>query len=164
MSNTKLGGTPITTKGEFPKVGEKLPTIRLIKSDLSELTNEDLKGKKVVFNVFPSVDTDVCAMQLGQFSNKLKDREDVMLVFASMDLPFALNRFCGDKGIENAVTTSDFRHKSIANNGMEMKEGALAGLYARGVMVTDENGIITYCELCKDIVDEPDYEAALKGL
>ena len=103
MSKTHLGGTPISTTGEFPKVGEQLPTIRLIKSDLSELTNEDLKGKKVVFNVFPSVDTDVCAMQLGQFSNKLKDREDVMLVFASMDLPFALKRFCGDKGIENAA-------------------------------------------------------------
>lgn len=164
MSKTHLGGTPISTTGEFPKVGEQLPTIRLIKSDLSELTNEDLKGKKVVFNVFPSVDTDVCAMQLGQFSNKLKDREDVMLVFASMDLPFALKRFCGDKRIESAVTTSDFRHKSIADNGMEMVDGALAGLYARGVMVTDENGTITYSELCNDIVDEPNYEEALKGL
>ncbi|MEN8928634.1 MAG: thiol peroxidase [Flavobacteriales bacterium] len=164
MSNTKLGGTPITTKGDFPKVGDQLPNVRLIKSDLSELTNADLKGKKVVFNVFPSVDTDVCAMQLGQFSNKLKDREDIMLVFASMDLPFALKRFCGDKGIENAVTTSDFRHKSIANNGMEMEDGALAGLYARGVMVTDETGKITYSELCNDIVDEPNYEEALKGL
>jgi len=164
MSQTHLGGTPITTKGEFPKVGDKLPNIKLIKEDLSELTNEDLKGKKVVFNTFPSVDTDVCATQLGTFSNKMKDREDVMLVFASMDLPFALKRFCGDKGIENAVTTSDFRHKSIANNGMEMAEGALSGLYARGVMVTDENGTITYSELCNDIVDEPNYEKALAAL
>ena len=164
MSKTHLGGTPIATIGEFPKVGEQIPNIRLIKSDLSELTNQDFKGKKVVFNVFPSVDTDVCAMQLVQFSEKLKSREDVMLVFASMDLPFALKRFCGDKGIENAVTTSDFRHKSIAKNGMEMADGALAGLYARGVMVTDETGKITYSELCNDIVDEPNYEAALKGL
>ncbi len=164
MSNIRLGGTPISTKGEFPKLGDKLPEIRLIKADLSELTNEDLKGKKVVFNIFPSVDTDVCAMQLGTFSNKLKDRDDVMLVFASMDLPFALKRFCADKGIENAVTTSDFRHKSIANKGIEMEDGALAGLYARGVMVTDETGTITYSELCKDIVDEPNYEEALKAL
>jgi thiol peroxidase len=164
MSQTQLGGALISTKGEFPKVGDKLPAFRLVKSDMSELTNEDLKGKKVVFNVFPSVDTDVCAMQLGQFSNKLKDREDVALVFASMDLPFALKRFCGDKGIENAVTTSDFRHKSIANYGMEMADGALAGLYARGVMVTDETGTITYSELCSEILDEPNYEEALKGL
>lgn len=162
MSNVAFNGNPVDIKGEFPKVGDQLPQLRLVKTDLSELNYDDLKGKKVVFNVFPSVDTGICAMSLKQFSSKLKDRSDVVLVFASLDLPFAFSRFCGAEGIENAITTSDFKHRDW-NNGI-MASGPLAGLFVRGVLVTDENLNIVHAELVPEITHEPDYEAALKHL
>src|SRR5690554_7181047 len=107
----KFKGTSISTSGNFPKVGDTLPEMKLVKSDLSELNTNELKGKKVVFNIFPSVDTAVCAMQLTKFANQLKNREDVALVFTSLDLPFAFSRFCSAEGINNAITTSDFRYR-----------------------------------------------------
>jgi len=164
MAKTNFKGDPVNTKGDFPQVGEALSGLRLINTDLSELTENDLKGKKVVFNVFPSVDTGVCAMQLKTFSSKLKDREDVKLVFASLDLPFALGRFCGAEGIENAVVTSDFKHRSLEEKGLLMTDGALDGLYARACMVLDENLNIVHSELVSDITIEPDYDAALEHL
>jgi len=103
MSTAAFKGEVVNTRGNFPAVGDKISGLNLIKTDLSALTDEDLTGKKVVFNIFPSLDTGVCAMQLKMFSSKLKDREDVVLLFASLDLPFTLNRFCGAEGIENAI-------------------------------------------------------------
>lgn len=164
MSTVTLGGNPVEVKGEFPKVGQQLPKLRLVKTDMSELNYDDLKGKKVVFNVFPSVDTGVCATSLRQFSSKLKDREDVVLVFASMDLPFAFKRFCGAEGIENAITTSDFKHKDWSANFAVMSSGPLAGLFVRGVMVANENMEIVHSELVPEIAQEPNYDAALEFL
>ncbi|NAS32588.1 thiol peroxidase [Flavobacteriaceae bacterium R38] len=164
MSAITFKDQAIEVKGTFPQVGDTLPELRLIKSDLSELNTSDLKGKKVVFNIFPSVDTSVCALQLKQFSNQLKDREDVVLVFASLDLPFAFSRFCAAEGIENAITTSDFKYKSLENMGVLMESGPLAGLYARGVLVTDENLNVVHSELVSEVVNEPDYEASLKHI
>ena len=164
MSQVKFAGNPIDISGEFPKVGEQLPDLRLLKTDLSELNYDELKGKKVVFNVFPSVDTGVCAMSLRTFSEKLKDRSDVVLVFTSLDLPFAFKRFCAAEGIENAITTSDFRYKDWAKNNSWMSSGPLTGLYARGVVVTDENLKIVHSELVPEITQEPNYDAALKHL
>lgn len=160
----KFKDTTIKLSGNFPQVGDQLPEMRLVKTDLSELNTNDLKGKKVVFNVFPSVDTAVCATQLSQFSNKLKDRSDVVLVFTSLDLPFALNRFCADKGIENAITTSDFRYHDAEKLGALMEDGPLNKLYARGVLVTDENLTIKHSELVDEVTNEPNYEEALKLL
>ncbi|WP_199851628.1 thiol peroxidase [Brumimicrobium mesophilum] len=157
----KFKGTTIQTSGDFPKVGDKLPEMKLVKSDLTELNTNDLKGKKVVFNIFPSVDTSVCAMQLNKFADKLKHREDVALVFTSLDLPFALKRFCTSKGIENAITTSDYRYGDAHQLGTIMKGGPLDGLHARGVIVTDENLVVQYAELVEEVTDEPNYEAAL---
>ena len=159
--NLKFKGTAIKTNGNFPKVGDKLPEMRLVKTDLSELNTNDLKGKKVVFNIFPSVDTAVCAMQLNKFAAQLKDREDVALVFTSLDLPFAFKRFCTDEGIENAITTSDYRHRDANKLGAVMQGGPLDGLHARGVIVTDENLVVQYSELVEEVTDEPDYKAAL---
>lgn len=164
MSKTKFKGEEVNTKGSFPKIGDVLPDLKLIKSDLSTLTNADLKGKKVVFNIFPSVDTSVCAVQLKQFAHKLKDNKDVIPLFTSLDLPFALNRFCAAEGIENAITTSDFRFKSMASHGCEILDGGLKGLYARAVVVTDENLNIVYSQLVDDIINEPNYEEALKHI
>lgn len=157
----KFKGTSISTSGNFPKVGDTLPEMKLVKSDLSELNTNELKGKKVVFNIFPSVDTAVCAMQLTKFANQLKNREDVALVFTSLDLPFAFSRFCSAEGINNAITASDFRYRDADQLGAVMKGGPLAGLHARGVIVTDENLVIQYSELVEEVTDEPDYDAAL---
>ena len=157
----KFKGSTIKTNGNFPKVGDTLPEMRLVKTDLSELNTNDLKGKKVVFNIFPSVDTAVCAMQLNKFAAKLKDRKDVALVFTSLDLPFAFKRFCTDEGIENAITTSDYRHRDADKLGAVMEGGPLSGLHARGVIVTDENLVVQYSELVNEVTDEPNYEAAL---
>ena len=164
MSQVTIGGNPIDIEGNFPEVGQPLPELRLLKTDLSALDYEELKVKKVVFNVFPSEDTGVCAASLRTFSDQLKDRSDVVLLFVSLDLPFAFKRFCAAEGIENAITTSDFRYKDWAKNNSWMASGPLAGLYARGVLVTDEQLKIVHSELVPEIGQEPDYEAAMKHL
>jgi thiol peroxidase len=162
MANTKFKGNPIQTEGAFPQVGDQAPDFQLIKADLSEAKLSDFAGKKVIFNIFPSVDTAVCALQLKTFSQKAASMDDVVLLFASMDLPFALNRFCAAEGIANAVTTSDFRFHSLAKNyGVKMTNGPLNGLYARATLVINESGKVVYSELVDDVVNEPDYDAAL---
>lgn len=159
---TLFKGNPINLNGETPQVGDQFPNLRLVKADLSVLETKDLKGKKIVFNYMPSVDTAVCALQLNQFTNRLKDNKDVINLFASKDLPFALSRFCGAEGIENAVTTSDFRFNDLEKIGVMMTDGPLVGLAARGTIVIDENQKIVYAELTNDIIDEPNYDEALK--
>jgi len=162
MSKTAFKGKVVSLNGDALKVGSQFPNLRLVKADLSIIETKDLKGKTIVFNYMPSVDTSVCALQLTTFSNKLKDRKDVVNVFASYDLPFALSRFCSAKGIVNAITTSDFRFRDLEKIGVVMTDGPLVGLAARGTLVIDENQTIIYAQLTKDIVDEPDYEEALK--
>ena len=165
MATTNFKGNPVQTKGDFPQLGSQAPDFKMIKSDLSEVSLADLKGKKVIFNIFPSVDTAVCALQLKTFSQKAAQLNDVVLLFASMDLPFALNRFCGAEGIENAMTVSDFRYHSLAENyGVKMTDGPLSGLYARATLVLDEDHKVVYSELVSDIVNEPNYDAAMKTL
>ena len=162
MAKTNFKGNPVNTKGNFPQVGDSAPDFILVKTDLTEVTLSDLKGKKVIFNIFPSVDTAVCALQLKTFSQKAAQLDDVVLLFASMDLPFALGRFCGAEGIENAVTTSDFRHHSLAGSyGVKMTDGPLSALYARATLVLDQDHKVVYSELVSDIVNEPNYDAAL---
>ncbi|MCB1583240.1 MAG: thiol peroxidase [Marinicella sp.] len=165
MATINFKGNSIHTEGKFPQVGEQAPDFQLIKADLSEAKLSDFAGKKVIFNIFPSVDTAVCALQLKTFSQKGAAMDDVVLLFASMDLPFALNRFCAAEGIANAVTTSDFRFHSLAKNyGVKMVDGPLSGLYARATLVINESGEVVYSELVDDVVNEPDYDAALATL
>jgi len=165
MATINFKGQPINTSGQFPKIGEQAPDFKLVKADLSETTLADYKGKAVVFNIFPSVDTAVCALQLKTFSQKAGQRDDVVMLFASMDLPFALNRFCAAEGVKNAVTASDFRHHSLAENyGVKMLDGPLAGLYARATLVLDAGHQVIYSELVSDVVNEPDYDAAMASL
>jgi len=165
MAIINFKGNPIQTIGDFPQLGTQAPDFKLVKGDLSEVSLEDLKGKKIIFNIFPSVDTAVCALQLKTFSQKAAQLDDVVLLFASMDLPFALNRFCAAEGIENAITASDFRYNSLAENyGVLMKQGPLSGLYARATLVLDENHKVTYSELVSDVVNEPDYDKAMAAL
>lgn len=162
MATINFKGNPIQTNGTFPQVGDQAPNFKMIKSDLSEVSLVDLKDKKIIFNIFPSIDTAVCALQLKTFSQKASKLEDVVLLFASMDLPFALNRFCSAEGIENAMTVSDFRYHSLAENyGVKMTDGPLSGLYARATLVLNENHKVVYSELVSDVVNEPNYDAAM---
>lgn len=165
MATVKFKGNDLKTSGDLPKEGQKAPEFSLVKSDLSTLKLSDLKGKKVVFNIFPSVDTDVCANQLRTFCQKLSDRDDLALVFASMDLPFAFNRFCAAENISNAITGSDFRDQSLAQNyGVKLTEGPIAGLYARAVLVIDEDGNVVHSQLVDEITEEPDYDKAIAAV
>jgi thiol peroxidase len=165
MATINFKGNPIQTYGDFPALGDQAPNFKLVKGDLSEVCLSDLKGKKVIFNIFPSVDTAVCALQLKTFSQKAAELEDVVLLFASMDLPFALNRFCAAEGIKNAITASDFRHRSLVDHyGVKMVEGPLSGLYARATLVLDQNHKVVYSELVSDVVNEPNYEKAMAAL
>jgi len=164
MTTITFKGGPIHTNGDFPEVGQLLADFQLVTGDLSEVSLQDFKGKRIVFNIFPSIDTAVCAMQLKAFSQKMAGIEDLILLSASLDLPFALNRFCGAEGIKNAVTTSDFRYHNLENYGAIMTDGPLAGLSARAVLILDEDHKIIYSELVKEVTDEPNYSAALKVL
>jgi thioredoxin-dependent peroxiredoxin len=165
MTTVTLKGNPVTLQGPLPEVGSAAPEFTVVKADLAEQRLSDLKGKKIVLNIFPSIDTGVCALQLKTFSQRLAGRDDVAAVFVSMDLPFAHGRFCGAEGISNAITGSDFRHRSIGQRyGVGIKDGPLAGLYARATLVIDANGIVRHAELVKEITEEPDYDAAMAVL
>ncbi|MGJ8656553.1 MAG: thiol peroxidase [Akkermansiaceae bacterium] len=165
MAQITFKGTPVNTSSTLPAVGSAAPDFSVVNTDLSTVSLADFAGKKVVINVFPSVDTGVCAMQLKSFNQKVDGKDDVALLFVSLDLPFALGRFCGAEGIKNAVTTSDFRDQSFANAyGVKLVDGPLAGLLSRAVIVLDESHNVTYSELVSEITNEPDYDAAMAAL
>lgn len=162
MTSLTFKGNKIDTIGNFPKAGDIAPNFTLVQSDLSEISLSDLKGRKVIFNIFPSVDTAVCALQLKKFSQAVSTLDNVVLLFASLDLPFAFSRFCGAEGITNAITASDFRAHSLEENyGIKMQGGPLDGLYARAVLVLNENHEIVYSELVQEVTDEPNYDKAI---
>lgn len=167
MSNaiTHFKGTEVALSGAFPAAGDTAPDFKVVASDLSEVTISSFKGKKVVLNTFPSVDTGVCAMQLKSFSKLAAEKENVELVFVSQDLPFAFGRFCGSEGIENATTCSDFRYAEAGEAlGVKMTSGPLTGLLARSVLVLDEELKVVHSELVSEVTDEPDYSAAMNAL
>ena len=151
--------------GEFVKVGSKAPDFKLVKTDLSTLSLDDLKGKRVILNIFPSLDTKVCAMSVRQFNARAASLPDTVIVAVSKDLPFAHERFCTTNGIENVIPASDFRNYGFAEDyGVAMKNGALAGLLARAIVVIDKDGMVTYTELVPEISQEPDYDKAINSL
>jgi len=165
MAKITFKGDPVNTSGSLPAVGSAAPDFALVNTDLSTVTLADFAGKKVIINVFPSVDTGVCAMQLKTFNQRVDGKDDVALLFVSLDLPFALGRFCGAEGVENAITASDFRARSFAKDyGIEMQDGPLAGLYARAALILDADHKVIYSELVPEITQEPDYEAAMAAL
>lgn len=165
MAQITFKGDTVNTTGELPAIGSTAPDFSLVNTDLSTVTLADFAGKKVVINIFPSVDTGVCALQLKTFSKLAADKDGVALLFVSLDLPFAYGRFCGAEGIENAVTASDFRSLSFAKDyGIKMTDGPLAGLYARATLVLDTDHKIVYSELVPEITQEPDYDAAIAAL
>ncbi len=165
MSTVTLGGNPVNTSGDLPAAGADAPGFSLTKADLSTTTHADYAGKRVVFNIFPSIDTKVCATSVRRFNEAASTLDNTVVLCVSADLPFAMGRFCGAEGIENVVTASTFRSPEFgADYGVTMTDGKLAGLMARAVVVVNESGDVVYSELVPEIAQEPNYDAAIAAL
>ena len=165
MAEFKLQGNTFNTVGDLPEVGAAAPDFSLTRTDLTEITLGDLKGQRIVLNVFPSLDTDVCAASVRRFNEVAQGMEDTYVLCASMDLPFAHKRFCGAEGLEAVVSVSDFRTGAFGDAyGVKIVDGPLAGLLARSVLIIDESGKVIYTELVPETAQEPDYDAALAHL
>lgn len=165
MASITLGGNPVHTSGELPKVGTKLADFKLVKNDLSTATLSDFAGTNLVLNIFPSIDTGTCATSVRTFNTTASQLENTKVLCISRDLPFAQKRFCGAEGIENVVNLSDFKDGSFGKtNGLEIIDGVLAGLHSRSIIVVDANGSVIYTEQVPEIASEPNYEAALAVL
>jgi thiol peroxidase len=164
MAKITFKGTPIHTIGELPAKGSAAPDFTLVKQDLSEAVLSDYKGKRLVLNIFPSIDTGVCAMSVRTFNEKAAALKNTVVLCVSMDLPFAQSRFCGAEGIKNVTTASAFRSAFGEHYGVTIADGPLAGLLSRAVVVIDEKGKVIYAEQVPEIAQEPDYAAALAVL
>lgn len=164
MAKITLKGNPLSTFGELPRVGAIAPEFTLTKRDLSSVNSNNYKGKKIVLNIFPSIDTPVCAQSVKKF-NEAATKGDSVVLCISMDLPFAASRFCGAEGIEKVEFLSSFRGGTFGMDyGVKIVDGPLEGLFARAIVVIDENGKVIYNELVPEIAQEPDYDKALKAL
>lgn len=165
MASITLGGNPVHTSGELPAVGSKLADFKLVQNDLSVASLSNFAGKKLVLNIFPSVDTGTCAASVRKFNESASGLENTTVLCISRDLPFAQKRFCGAEGLENVVNLSDFQGGAFGKaNGLEITDGPLAGLHSRAIIVVDADGTITHTEQVAEIANEPNYEAALAAL
>ncbi len=164
MATITFKGTPIHTIGKLPAQGSSAPDFVLVKQDLSETVLADYKGKRLVLNIFPSIDTGVCAMSVRKFNEKAAALKNTVVLCVSMDLPFAQSRFCGAEGIKNVVTASSFRSAFGDHYGVTIADGPLAGLLSRAVIVVSETGKVIYTEQVPEIAQEPNYDAALAAL
>jgi len=164
MAEITLGGNPVHTAGELPAVGSTAPGFTLVRADLSEATLADYEGKKKVLNIFPSLDTDICATSVRTFNEKAAGREDTVVLNVSADLPFAHKRFCAAEGLEGVETLSVFRSSFADDYGLKIVDGVMAGLCSRSVLVLDGENKVLYGEQVPEIAQEPDYESALAVL
>ena len=165
MAETAFKGKPVHTIGDLPAVGAAAPAFSLTGDDLGALTSEGLAEGRVVLNIFPSIDTPVCAQSVRAFNERAAALEGTTVVCVSADLPFAAGRFCEAEGIEQVTTASTFRNPEFGDDyGVAIGEGPLAGLCARAVVVIGADGTVLYSELVPEITDEPDYDAALAAL
>ena len=164
MSQVTLKGNSVEVGGRFLQAGQAAPEFRLVAGDLSEKSLADFAGKRKVLNIFPSVDTGVCAASVRKFNEKAASLANTAVLCVSQDLPFAQSRFCGAEGIENVVMLSAFRSPFAQDYGVALVGGPLAGLTARAVVVLDENNQVVYSQLVPEITEEPDYEAVLAAL
>ncbi|WP_439147380.1 thiol peroxidase [Vibrio sp.] len=165
MTQVTFQGDAIKLSGIFPQVGTQAPEFKLCSTDLADVTLASLQGKKVVLNIFPSIDTPVCALGVKAFNEKAANIENTVVLCISADLPFATARFCAADGIDNVTTASFFRAPEFTEAyGVKLAEGALEGLATRAVLVLNEEGLITYSELVSEITEEPNYNAAIAAL
>ena len=163
-STVTLGGNPVKTNGQLPKVGAKAPAFSMTTGTLSEIGPKELRGKRVILNIFPSIDTPTCATSTRKFNEFVSTLPNTEVWCVSADLPFAQGRFCGAEGLSNVKTASSFRTNFGTAMGVTLTSGVLKGILARTVVVLDENGVVTHTELVPEIANEPNYEAALKAL
>lgn len=165
MAKITFQGNPVNTLGELPQLATKAPNFRLTKTDLSDVSLEDFAGRKIVLNIFPSIDTPVCASSVRRFNDEAVKLENTVVLCISADLPFAQDRFCGAEGLNNVIPLSVFRSGSFGKDyGVIITSGALSGLLSRAVVIINEKGSIAYTELVPEIASEPDYTAALDAL
>ena len=165
MAEITLKGNEINTIGNLPGIGELAPDFTLTKTDLLDVSLSDYKGKKVILNIFPSLDTPVCAMSVRRFNAEAAKLDNTVILCISRDLPFAHKRFCTTEGLENVVPLSELRNDEFSKKyGVKIIDGPMAGLMARAVIILDESGVIKYKELVPEILQEPDYEKALEEL
>lgn len=165
MASITLKGQPIQTLGDLPKIGSLAPNFTLTKADLSDTSLADFAGKKLVLNIFPSIDTGVCAASVRRFNKVASKVKDAEVLCISADLPFAQQRFCGAEGLDQVINLSSFRHATFGESyGLTISTGPLQGLLSRAVVIVDANGQICYTEQVPEIAQEPDYVAALDAL
>lgn len=165
MATITFKGNPVNTSGSLPKVGAKAPDFKLTRSDLADVSVKDFAGKKVVLNIFPSIDTPVCQTSVRKFNSEASNLQNTVVVCVSKDLPFAHSRFCGAEGLKNVISTTELRNTSFSDNyGVRIVDGPLAGLLSRAVVVIDEKGNVSYTEQVPEIAQEPNYEKALNAL
>lgn len=160
-----LANNPVQLLGELPAVGQKAPEFTAVKGDLSIFKLSDLAGKRVVLNIFPSLDTEICAASVRRFNKEASELDNTVVVCVSKDLPFAQSRFCTTEGLKNVIPVSVFRDTDFDKGyGLLMTDGPLAGIEARAVVVIDEAGQISYEEVVSEIKQDPNFEAALAVL
>ena len=164
MSKITLEGNPFQTVGELPGKGSQAPDFSLTATDLSEKTALDFSGKTLVLNIFPSIDTSVCAASVRRFNQEASAMANTVVLCISADLPFAHERFCSAEGLEDVVPLSVFRSGFGRDYGVTIADGPIAGLLSRAVVIIDKNGKVVYSEQVPEITQEPDYQAALKAL
>lgn len=164
MAEITLRGNPVHTVGELPDVGTTAPSFTLVGNDLAPVSGDDYAGRAVVLNIFPSIDTAVCATSVRTFNQRAAEADGVAVLCVSKDLPFAQARFCGAEGITNVKTASAFRSSFGEDYGVTITDGPMAGLLGRAVIVVGADGKVAYTQLVPEIASEPDYDAALAAL
>jgi thioredoxin-dependent peroxiredoxin len=165
MATITLGGNTIHTNGNLPAVGNTAPDFKLVKSDLSEVSLADFKGKRVILNIFPSLDTSVCAKSVREFNKLAAGKENAVVLCISKDLPFAHSRFCTAEGIEGVVSLSEFRDNAFSDAyGLRIVDGPLAGLHSRVVIIVGTDGKVVYTEQVPEITQDPDFAKAIAAL
>ena len=165
MATITLLGNPIQTIGNLPAVGSKAPSFKLTANDLSIKSLEDFAGKKVILNIFPSLDTGTCAASVRKFNQEVASLENTVVLCISRDLPFAQARFCGAEGIENAITLSNYATGNFGKDyGLMIVDPPLLNLNSRAIVIIDESGDVTYTEQVAEVSEEPNYEKALKAI
>jgi thioredoxin-dependent peroxiredoxin len=165
MGQTKLGENTVNTLGNLPATGSTAPDFKLTGTDLKDVSLANFSGKTLVLNIFPSIDTNVCAASVREFNKLVTSLENTVVLSISKDLPFAMKRFCAAEGVKNVVMLSEFKNKDFSKAyGVEMTDGGLVGLHARAVVVVGKDGKVKYTEMVPSIGQEPDYDAALKAL
>jgi thiol peroxidase len=162
MAQVTFRGNPIHTAGSLPKAGSPAPDFKVTKTDLSTLSLSDFKGRRVVLNIFPSLDTPVCAASVRRFNVEATKLKNTVVLCISRDLPFAHKRFCSAEGLDNVISGSEYRDSSFSDAyGVRIMDGPLEGLFSRAIVIANEQGKVVYTEQVPEIGQEPDYEKAL---